>query len=763
MSGGGGNRKKATRSQGWEEAGSEFYQESYPVNAEIEVLQRDPKHLATLLPSKQTRAAATIRVRTNDSRNNRTMRRHTASRSRRESTVHRRTSNVSDVQVSMLPDLSEMRTNEETAWEEVMEIKSMPIPMAQKKERKAKILHEPVRLQGYEEFKWKRRKMWGQFQTRLKESVQKMELWRGALKHIEGNYGTGVVAFFLFLKWLFVLNLITFLFIFLFVTLPVVLLDWDKVTDCTETNFTACCSEKYFNSSLSDSNIALDLVQGTGVLERTVLFYGFYSDSILAYKTGGITMYYDLPLAYILITILYLLLSLCAILRSSAKGFKERLVEGEGQFYQYCNMVFGGWDFCIHNEKSAKMKHQAIYSEIKAALETEKLEEERQSRTRNEWYKIIFSRVIVNIIVLAILAGSGCGIFLVFTYSNEQLQSFITNSTSTGGESFQQLLFEFLPAITIVCLNLIVPFLFKLLIGFEKYTPMFVVRFTLIRTVFLRLASLIVLYASLLTQISCDVEDGDLSCTNCDNVPVCWETFVGQQIYKLLLTDLGVHIVLTFVINFARSLLASHVNNKFFAFIGEQTFDLPKHALDIVYTQTLCWFGMFYAPLLSLMATVIFFLLFYIKKFACLINCRPSTVIYRASRSNSLFMVVLLVSYVVAVLPIAYSVSELVPSKSCGPFQNKESVWSLIVDTFMQAPMWIQNIIFFVSTAGFAIPVFIVLLLLLYYYTAVNSANRHMVTVLKNQLVLEGHDKQFLLDRLSLFIRQEGQKRDRGS
>lgn len=53
---GGGNRKKATRSQGWEEAGSEFYQESYPIDAEIEVLQRDPKRLATLLPSKQTRA-----------------------------------------------------------------------------------------------------------------------------------------------------------------------------------------------------------------------------------------------------------------------------------------------------------------------------------------------------------------------------------------------------------------------------------------------------------------------------------------------------------------------------------------------------------------------------------------------------------------------------------------------------------------------------------------------------------------------------------
>lgn len=50
----GGKEKKTSRShkaQGWEEAGSEFYQESYP--GDIDNVQRDPSKLATLLPSKQ--------------------------------------------------------------------------------------------------------------------------------------------------------------------------------------------------------------------------------------------------------------------------------------------------------------------------------------------------------------------------------------------------------------------------------------------------------------------------------------------------------------------------------------------------------------------------------------------------------------------------------------------------------------------------------------------------------------------------------------
>lgn len=61
---GGASKKKLARSQGWEEAGAEFYQESYPMDADgsFEVLHKDPRHLATLLPSKQTRAGISIRL-----------------------------------------------------------------------------------------------------------------------------------------------------------------------------------------------------------------------------------------------------------------------------------------------------------------------------------------------------------------------------------------------------------------------------------------------------------------------------------------------------------------------------------------------------------------------------------------------------------------------------------------------------------------------------------------------------------------------------
>lgn len=49
------------------------------------------------------------------------------------------TTTANDVQVAMMPDLSENLTDEERIWEEIHEIKSMPVPMAQKKELKAQL------------------------------------------------------------------------------------------------------------------------------------------------------------------------------------------------------------------------------------------------------------------------------------------------------------------------------------------------------------------------------------------------------------------------------------------------------------------------------------------------------------------------------------------------------------------------------------------------------------------------------------------------
>jgi transmembrane channel-like protein len=223
---------------------------------------------------------------------------------------------------------------------------------------------------------------------------------------------------------------------------------------------------------------------------------------------------------------------------------------------------------------------------------------------------------------------------------------------------------------------------------------------------------------------------------------------------RLFIVDFVTHIFVTFFVNFPRAMIARHMNNGFARFI-EMDFELSKHVLDVVYSQTICWLGTFYAPFLPAIAAVLIFFMFYIKKFACLVNSKPSAILYRASRSNSLFMIILLLSFTIAIIPVVYTIAEVMPSRSCGPFRGLQSTWDRAIEAFMKLPEFLRNIVFFFGTSSFAIPCFIVLILFLYYYYSVSAANKHMVQVLKNQLVLEGHDKQFLLTRLSLFIKQQ--------
>lgn len=766
MSGGNSkNKAKSKRHEGWEEAGGEFYQELYPGGEQelFDNLQRaDAAKLATLLPSKQARNTTTVK-------------RARSQTDRRQSTFAR-TMQSRDIHLSMLPDLSENLSNEERSWEEIMQIKALPVPMSQKIELKARLQNATkLRLQGFEQLHWRQRKVWHRFRIGCTETFSKLELWQTPMREIEGKFGTGVVSYFLFLRWLFLLNLTISILVIVFLILPKTLLT-ERVYECdeTEANSTVCCSIAYFEKNTTNSNIFLDVIQGTGWMERTILFYGVYTDQIYTYYVNSLyhtKLFYNMPMAYILVPISWTLLSLIAIVKTAARGFKQKLIESEGQFYKYCNLVFGGWDFCIHNDRSARIKHQALYNEIKGCIEEERFKEEKQSRSRESQILMHLKRLFINLIVFVILIASGFLIYVAFNFSTERLNESIGSNenrtrtmpivyTTMSFNQLENVLMEFLPFICIVVLNLIIPEIFSYMIRYEGYMPPHVIIITLLRTVLLRLSSLGVL----LSQIYLYISTNGIVCAkhNTDTTKLeCWETYVGQQFYKLILTDFAVQFVTTFLINLPRAFMARHTRSRCLKIFGEQEFYLPKHVLDIVYVQTIIWMGSFFCPFLPIIGSMFYFMIFYIKKFTCLVNCTPSPVVYKASKSKSLFMSVLLLGFVISILPVAYSVAEILPSINCGPYRGYTTVWEFVIQTFNNFPSVIREVIFLLSTATFAVPAFAVTLFFLYYYWAVATANRHMVAVLKNQLVLEGHDKQFLLNRLSAFIRQHQKRCDR--
>lgn len=278
---------------------------------------------------------------------------------------------------------------------------------------------------------------------------------------------------------------------------------------------------------------------------------------------------------------------------------------------------------------------------------------------------------------------------------------------------------------------------------------------------FLRFKSIFVLLVSLSKQINCSPvrEDNCLEGDGDCKKPICWETAVGQQIYKLTMLDFIVGVTLVFVVECPRKLIFTRCQCKLAKVIGPQEFNIPNRVLDLVYSQTLCWLGTFYCPFLPAITFIKYFIIFYVQKFTLMNNSAPSQTPYRASRSNTFFVIVLLLALVFAVIPFAYALVEIQPSLSCGPFQKFSFTWEVVpnvINSWKDHPWgwYVVKAVDFLTSVAFGVPVVAVLAISIYYYYSVAAAHAHMEKVLKDKLVLEGKDKQFLLARITEVARQ---------
>uniref|UniRef100_A0A2K5VUV8 Transmembrane channel-like protein n=1 Tax=Macaca fascicularis TaxID=9541 RepID=A0A2K5VUV8_MACFA len=472
----------------------------------------------------------------------------------------------------------------------------------------------------------------------------------------------------------------------------------------------------------------IDLLSGTGFLEETSLFYGHYT--IDGVKFQNFT--YDLPLAYLISTIAYLALSLLWIVKRSVEGFKINLIRSEEHFQSYCNKIFAGWDFCITNRSMADLKHSSLRYELRADLEEERIRQKIAERTSEETIRIYSLRLFLNCIVLAVLGACFYAIYVATVFSQEHMKKEIDKMVF--GEN---LLILYLPSIVITLANFITPMIFAKIIRYEDYSPGFEIRLTILRCVFMRLATICVLVFTLGSKItSCDDDTCDLCGYNQKLYP-CWETQVGQEMYKLMIFDFIIILAVTLFVDFPRKLLVTYCSSwKLIQCWGQQEFAIPDNVLGIVYGQTICWIGAFFSPLLPAIATLKFIIIFYVKEWSLLYTCRPSPRPFRASNSNFFFLLVLLIGLCLAIIPLTISISRIPSSKACGPFTNFNTTWEVIPKTVSTFPSSLQSFIHGVTSEAFAVPFFMIICLIMFYFIALAGAHKRVVIQLREQLSL---------------------------
>ncbi|KAM6079253.1 transmembrane channel-like protein 7 isoform 2-T2 [Theristicus caerulescens] len=544
-------------------------------------------------------------------------------------------------------------------------------------------------LSGWKQWKRTSSKSLKKVLNEVKELSSYLELWRHDIHSIEGKFGTGIQSYFSFLRFLVLLNFIIFILMFSFVTLPSIISKYgifnSSFAKIPLENIAPHCTVYkpndnkglvYFYTYLKD------LLSGTGFLEVTSLFYGYYTIDAAWLSV----LRYNLPLAYLLATFAYLALSLLWIIKRSVEGFKQNLVHAEDQFQSYCNKVFAGWDFCITDPHAARLKHRSLQYELQGISDT----------------------------------------------------------------NFQaNLLVQYLPSIVITLANFIAPQIFSFLIGFEDYSPAFEIRLTLMRCVFVRLANIGVLLFSLWSQISYCATDKCKACGYNYELYPCWESEVGQEMYKLMIFDFIIILAVTLFLDFPRMLLVTHCSCKPVQWCGLQEFGISDNVLEIIYGQTICWIGTFFSPLLPAIATIKYFIIFYIKKISLIHTRKPAARPVRASSSNFFFLVVLLIGLLLAFIPLGISIAHIPSSKACGPFRSFNTSWAVVPATILGFPTGLQRVLHGIASEAFAVPFFMVICLVMFYFIALAGAHKRVVEQLREQLAMESRDKLFLIRKIT--------------
>lgn len=613
---------------------------------------------------------------------------------------------------------------------------------------------------------------WKSMKRAYNDLAIRFSLWYHTFKKVEGEYGTAIMTYFKFLKWLLKLNFYTMMITFCVITVPYLALGpstyKDTVKHLNNSDISITCTQEYiqymdnFTAAESLDEKVIDFLQGTGWMERTVLFYGVYYNKTYYNVIEKRETTYNMALAYLLAVGTSFFICCVLLVKNSAKNAKVTLGL-QSSVASYTNKVYAGWDYCIKTQKAAKVKYNGIKFEITADLREEKRQAAWNNQAFSDKVKVYVIRVIINIVVIILLGGS----LALIAYTAQTMIKLQENDY----EEILILIIQYVPYLTITILNLVIPIIFQKLVQFEKYKYETELKLTLARSVLLRLSSPIVLLAILYQQLIITSGEVSSSTKKCGNdrwsaagsglrgVVKCWESYVGQQLYKLVLLDLLVECGIIMFANIPRSIIYRKFKDKskLVKMIGPQEFDLTQSVVDIVYSQNICWLGMMFSPFIPFM-TFLKILIFFYFKIWLLKYCEAQERPYRTSRSNSLFMLVLLIAFLFAAAPIGYMVGNLRPSQSCGPFRyySENDVNVVMFDTVTYTvanwPSVLRSIISFLGTVGFFVPAIILLCLAMYYYWLLGQGYKKKEKVLQHQLKLEGQDKKYLMDRVMEFL-----------
>uniref|UniRef100_A0A2K5PB99 Transmembrane channel-like protein n=1 Tax=Cebus imitator TaxID=2715852 RepID=A0A2K5PB99_CEBIM len=474
--------------------------------------------------------------------------------------------------------------------------RELPWPMqARRAHRQSHARDQLVHGSGSRMDQWAR--LLRRSKEKTKEGLQRLQPWAWTLKRIGGQFGAGTESYFSLLRFLLLLNLLASVLMACMTLLPT----WLEGAPPGPPGLNTSSPCGFYNP------------HSQGLVTFDTQLFNLLSGEVGAWVPGRFP---HPPVSPRLI--FYILFfetesfGVSLLLPSSVSGLKQTLLAESGALTSYSHRVFSAWDFGLCGDVHVRLRQRIILYELQVELEETMLRRQAAVRTLGQQARVWSVRVLLNLLVVALLGAAFYGVYWA-TQSTVELQE----TPLVQEMPLLKLGVNYLPSIFIAGVNFVLPPVFKLIAPLEGYTRSRQIVLILLRTLFLRLASLVVLLFSLWNQITCGGDAEAEDCKTCGynykELP-CWETVVGQEMYKLLLFDLLTGLAVALLIQFPRKLLCGLCPGALGRLAATQEFQVPDEVLGLIYAQTVVWVGSFFCPLLPLLNTVKFLLLFYLKK-----------------------------------------------------------------------------------------------------------------------------------------------------
>ncbi|KAM8829162.1 transmembrane channel-like protein 2-A [Spinachia spinachia] len=583
------------------------------------------------------------------------------------------------------------------------------------------------------------KKKWIKFQRDFENFRTACIPWERKIKDVESHFGSSVASYFIFLRWMYGMNLVLFGFTFGLVVIPEVLmgLPYGSIPRKTVPRADQATAQDY--SVLMDFN---------GYCKYSVLFYGYYNDQ----RTIGL-LKFRLPLSYLMVGIGTFGYSLMVVIRTMAKNADVGGGDGDESEFTFAWKMFTSWDYLIGNSETADNKYASITTSFK-----ESIVDEQENQKDENIHLRRFLRVLANFFITCSLGGSGYLIYFVVKRSQE-----FANRTDLSWYEKNEL------ELIMSLLGLVCPPLFETIAELEDYHPRIALKWQLGRIFALFLGNLYTFLFALFDEVNTKLEEEGaiknasiwamkeyyanytllLNGTGATPPPMspadvirgpCWETAVGIEFVKLTVSDIQVSYLTILIGDFARAVIVRFLNYCWcwdleagFPSYGE--FDISGNVLGLVFNQGMIWMGAFYAPGLVGINVLRLLSSMYYQCWAVMATNVPHERVFKASKSNNFYMGLLLLILFLSLLPVVYTIMTLPPSFDCGPFSGKAKMFDVIMETIdLDLPAFLGTLFSYAANPGLIIPAVLLMVLAIYYLNSVSEAYQNANMELKKKM-----------------------------